>query len=48
MTEIDGIRLSSVNQLKEYLFSKAPGDSVVLIFKRGRRDLMVRVKLAKR
>lgn len=48
LTEIDGVRLSSVNQLKEYLFSKAPGDSVVLIFKRGKRDLMVKVKLAKR
>ena len=48
MTSIDQKRLNTINDLREYLYSKEPGDEVVLKIVRNERERDVNVTLGKR
>ena len=48
MTSIDQTRLNTINDLREYLYSKEPGDEVVLKIIRNERERDVNVTLGKR
>lgn len=47
ITSIDNISLRTINNLREYLYKKAPGDEVSLNILRGKINKNVRIKLGK-
>lgn len=48
INQIDGKMLSTMNDLREYIYGKKPGDEVNLKVSRGRITLNVKVKLGKK
>ena len=45
ITKIDEINLNKMNDLKKYIYSKSPGDSVKLIVQRNNKTYEITVKL---
>lgn len=45
ITQIDDIKLSKMNDLKKYIYSKSPGDKVKLYVERNRRQRILEVTL---
>ena len=48
ITMIDGNKLTTINDLREYIYSKTPGDVVVLGILRGQNNLEISVELGKK
>lgn len=48
ITYIDDQKLETINDLKEYIYSKKPGDTVVLKVTRGSRSLEFEITLGKK
>lgn len=48
LLQIDGIELSKMNDLKEYIYTKAPGDTVTLTIQRKGKQSQVAVILGKK
>lgn len=48
ITSIDGIRCNTVNDLKQYVYTKSPGDEVTLQINRGKINKEIVVKLGKK
>jgi len=48
ITSIDGNKLSTINSLREYIYTKKPEDSVVLEILRGEKKNTIEVRLNKK
>ena len=48
ITQIDGIQINKMNQLKKYIYTKTPGDVVSLQIKRGNTEFQVQVCLGRK
>ena len=46
ITQIDETKINKMNDLKKYIYTKAPGDTVVLKIQRGMQEKELEVKLA--
>lgn len=45
ITAIDNVRIDKMNDLKKYVYTKKPGDEVILTIKRKTREFTVKIKL---
>ena len=48
ITKIDGNDLINMCDLREYIYTKKPGDEVVLDVLRNRKNLTIKIKLSKK
>ena len=48
INSIDGLQLSTMNELKEYIYTKRPNDTVVLNISRGKVSKEISIILGKR
>ncbi len=48
ITKIDNIELNTMNDLRKYIYSKRPGDEVILDITRGKINKQVQIKLVKK
>lgn len=46
ITQIDDTKINKMNELKKYIYSKSPGDTVKLYLQRGGKESTIDVKLA--
>ena len=46
LEKIDNIEITTMSSLKNYIYSKKPGDSVTLLIKRQNNEFTIQVKLA--
>ena len=47
-TKIDDIKLNTMNDLREYIYTKKPNDEVILQVKRGKLNKQIKIVLGKR
>ena len=45
ITKIDGIEINKMSELKKYIYSKNPGDTVKLSVKRALKEFEIDIKL---
>lgn len=48
INKIDNIELNTMNDLRKYIYSKKPGDEVILDIKRGKINKQISIKLVKK
>ncbi len=48
ITKIDNIELNTMNDLRKYIYSKKPGDEVILDITRGKINRKISIKLVKK
>ena len=48
ITKIDNIELNTMNDLREYIYTKKPNDVVILQVKRGKLNKQIEIVLGKR
>lgn len=48
ITEIDGNNVSRMSELRRYIYSKNPGDTVKLTIERNKKEYQINVILSKR
>ena len=48
ITSFDGIEINTMNELREYIYSKTPGDEVTLKIQRGKINREIKIKLGKK
>lgn len=48
ITKIDDLAINKMSELRNYIYTKAPGDKVVLTVNRNNKEYMVEIKLGKR
>ena len=48
ITQIDGIQINKMNELKKYIYTKSPGDVVKLQVKRGNNEFQINVSLGQK
>lgn len=48
INKIDNIELNTMNDLRKYIYSKKPGDEVILDTKRGKINKQISIKLVKK
>ena len=48
ITAIDGKELNTMNDLREYIYTKKPGDEVILSVTRGKINLQINLRLGKK
>lgn len=48
ITKIDGINLNKMSDLREYIYTKSPGDEANLTILRNKRKLEIKIKLVKK
>ena len=48
ITQIDGIQINKMNELKKYIYTKSPGDIVKLQVKRGNNEFQINVSLGQK
>ena len=47
ITKIDNIEINKLSKLREYIYTKEPGDTVLLIIQRNQKEMQVEVKLGR-
>ena len=48
ITSFDGVEINTMNELKEYIYTKKPGDTIILKINRGKVNKEIAVKLGKK
>lgn len=48
ITSIDGVSLNTMNDLRQYIYTKKPGDEVVLDVTRGKVSKQIKLTLGKK
>ena len=48
INSIDGVTLSTMNDLKEYVYTRKPGDSILLNVSRGKISKQISITLGKK
>lgn len=48
ITSIDGITLNTMNDLRQYIYTKKPGDEVILEVSRGKINRQIKITLGKK
>ena len=45
IVKIDGIEINKMNDLRKYIYSKSPGDKVILLIEREGKEIEMEVEL---
>jgi len=48
ITSFDGVEINTMNELKEYIYTKKPGDTIILKINRGKVNKEISIKLGKK
>lgn len=48
ITKIDDVELNKMSDLREYVYSKSPGDKVMLMIKRKNKNFGIEIELGKK
>ena len=48
ITKIDGIEVKKMSELRNYIYTKKPGDEIILNVLRNRREYSIKIKLGKK